>query len=334
MRLEKKMNIGIIDVEELMPEKVVTNDYFGQEELRQKNRMFSGSVERRHMERNELASDYFVQATEKLIKRQNLNPQTDIDMILTNVSIPDQPFTGCGAVVNKKIGGHAKYIFDLQNTGCISFVYLIELAMTYIQAGKAKNALICVGQTAAGRIFGQEDTRQLAQAAIPGDGFAVAYIAPSEDRKIISIEMKNFAEYSEDMYADFDGAKWWEARQVSGRIDFNEDKSAMIVARGNKAVPEMIYQSIKKAGKNIKQLDYLITNQPNKTFLRNWREAVLLPPEKHLDTFEKYANLFGAGIPVTLAEAMKAGKFQAGQLVCLAGFSHACDYSASLLIEW
>lgn len=328
------MNISLIDIEELLPEKIITNDYFGEAEVRQKNRMFSGTIERRHIDRDESAADYLAAAARKLILRLNLNPQTDIDMILTNVSIPDQPFTGCGAVVNKKIEAKAPWIFDLHNTGCISFLYLIDMAKTYMQAKNVRHALICVAQTAGGRIFGQSDTRQLAQAAIPGDGFAVAYVTANEERPILSMEFKNYPQYSEDMYADYNGAKWWEARSCSGKIDFNEDKSAMIVARGNKAVPEMIYKVCGNLKIPTTQIDFLITNQPNKTFLRNWREAAQLPQEKHLDTFEKYANLFGAGIPVTLAEAIKQQKVKKGDLLCLAGFSHACDFSGAALLKW
>lgn len=328
------MTISLIDIEEKMPTKIVLNDYFGEEEIRQKNRMFSGTLERRHIERDEMASDYFSDAALKLCERLNLNPITDIDMILTNVSIPDEAFTGCGAVINKKINGNAKWIFDLHNTGCISFIYLIDMAHMYMQTKGAKSALVCLGQTAGGRIFGQEDTRQLAQAAIPGDGFAVAYLTSSNERPILSLEYKNYPQHSEDMYGNFNGRKWWESRTSSGSIDFNENKSALITARGNKAVPQMIL----KACENIKikstEIDYLITNQPNTTFLRNWREAVLLPKEKHLDTFERYANLFGAGIPVTFAEALKANKIKKNDLICLAGFSHACDYSGAALIRW
>jgi 3-oxoacyl-[acyl-carrier-protein] synthase-3 len=96
----------------------------------------------------------------------------------------------------------------------------------------------------------------------------------------------------------------------------------------------MIHRVCGEVGVPSTAIDYLITNQPNRTFLRNWREAVLLPQEKHLDTFGKYANLFGVGIPITLAEALDAGTIKPGNLVCLAGFSHACDYSAAALLRW
>ena len=117
------MNISLIDVEEYLPEQIIGNEFFGEEEIRRRNRMFSGTSFRRHIRRDELASDYFAVAIKNLMARLNLNPATDIDLILTNVSIPDQPFTGCGAVINKKVEANAKWILDIHNTGCVSFLY-------------------------------------------------------------------------------------------------------------------------------------------------------------------------------------------------------------------
>jgi len=328
------MNISLIDIEEALPGTIIENDYFGEEELRSRNKMFSGTKHRRHIGPRDQASDYFSRAAKILIERLNLNVQEDIEMILTNVSLPDEPFTGCGAVVNKKIGAQAARIVDLHNSGCVSFLYLLDMANTHMVAHGVKHALICVGQSAAGRVFGSADTRLLAQAAIPGDGFAVAYVTNSQDRPVLGIDLKNYPAHSEDMYADCGENKWWEARSVTGRIDFNEDRAALITARGNKAVPAMIHLTCDRLKMKTSEIDYLITNQPNRTFLRNWREACQLPVEKHLDTFEKYANLFGAGIPITLAESLKGGVIKKGDLVCLAGFSHACDYSAAALIRW
>lgn len=328
------MPISLVDIEELMPEQIITNDYFGEEEIRRTNRMFSGTNERRHMGRNELASDYLSIATMRLVERLGLNTKSDIDMIVTNVSIPDEPFTGCGAVINKKIGGNAKWIFDMHNTGCISFVYLVDLVHTYMQAKNVQHAIICIAQTAGGRIFGQDDTKELAQAAIPGDGFAVAYVTNDNFRPFLSFEFENFPEFSEDMKSSFKGRQWWESRESSGSIDFNEDKSAMIIGRGNKTVPKMIKKVCANINIKHSEIDYLITNQPNMNFLRNWREAISLPPERQLHTFDKYANLFGAAIPVNLATFVKNKTIKKGDLICLAGFSHACDYSAAALIKW
>jgi len=327
--------IFLQDVEELLPKNVIENDFFGEPEVRAKNKMFSGTKERRHWDRRELASDHLAQATNTLLERNGLDPKTDIDMILTNVSLPDEPFTGCGAVINKKIKGKIPHVYDIQNTGCISFVYLVEMAHTFMQAGKIKNALICVSQTAGARIFGQEDTRQLAQSAIPGDGCAVALVNNEKGHQFMEFVLNNNPDYSEDMYADYgEEKKWWEHRTHTGCVSFDEEKTGLIIARGNKLVPEAIYAACDKSRVKITDLDYLITNQPNKLFLRNWCEASLMKEDQHLNSFERYANLFGAAIPINLAEESKKGTFKEGDLICLAGFAHAGDFSGATVLKW
>ena len=330
------MNIKLVDIVTAMPETIITNDYFGEAEIREKNRMFSGTKERRHLTRDETASELMAKGISILTKRNPhfIESDGEIDMILTNVSLPDECFTGCGAVVNKKANLKAKYIFDIHNTGCVSFIYLLELAHTYMASGKIKNALICTAQTSAGRVFGQSDTRDLAQSAIPGDGCAVALVSSEEGHSFLGFQLDNFPKFSEDMYGNYGGAKWWEPRSKTGKIDFSEEKTAKIVARGNKLVPESVYKVCDDLKMKVTDLNFFITNQPNKNFLRNWREAIQMSEENHLDTFEKYANLFGAGIPVTLSEAIEESRFKKGDLICLAGFSHAGDYSASTILEW
>jgi len=327
------MNISITDIEEILPIKIVENSFFGDAFSDNKNRMFKGCKERRHIEEKEQSIDYFSKATNNLLKRNETNAN-EIDMILTNVSVPDHIFTGSGAMLNKRIGGKAKWIFDLHNTGCVSFLYMIEVAKSFMISHNVQKVLICTGQTAGGRIFSKESNRNLPQSAIPGDGFAVALIENSEGHEVLTTVQEVFPENSEDMKANYSGKNHWEARVEVGNLEFPEEKISQIIGRGNKLVPKMIYQALKEANLKVTELDYLITNQPNYLFLRNWREAVLLPEERHLNTFSKYSNLFGAGIPVTLAEANKEGKFKKGDLICLAGFSHAGDYAAASLVRW
>jgi len=281
--------IFLQDVEELLPKNVIENDFFGEPEVRAKNKMFSGTKERRHWDRRELASDHLAQATNTLLERNGLDPKTDIDMILTNVSLPDEPFTGCGAVINKKIKGKIPHVYDIQNTGCISF----------------------------------------------GDGCAVALVNNEKGHQFMEFVLNNNPDYSEDMYADYgEEKKWWEHRTHTGCVSFDEEKTGLIIARGNKLVPEAIYAACDKSRVKITDLDYLITNQPNKLFLRNWCEASLMKEDQHLNSFERYANLFGAAIPINLAEESKKGTFKEGDLICLAGFAHAGDFSGATVLKW
>jgi len=92
--------------------------------------------------------------------------------------------------------------------------------------------------------------------------------------------------------------------------------------------------SMMSFGVGAREIDLLVTNQPNPYFLRNWREALQLPQQAHPDTFDMYGNMFGAAIPITLEHAIEAGRLKSGALLALAGFAHAGDYAAATLIRW
>jgi 3-oxoacyl-[acyl-carrier-protein] synthase-3 len=84
----------------------------------------------------------------------------------------------------------------------------------------------------------------------------------------------------------------------------------------------------------VKDIDVLVTNQPNPVFLRNWRESLQLAPEDHVHTFEEHGNLFGAAIPISLERAAALGKLTPGANVVLGGFSHAGDYAGAAVLTW
>jgi len=331
--------IHLVGVASAMPPDIIQNDFFGEALKTTKNRMFMGTQTRRHIDNQTKASDLIVQATRELYERLDLNLTEDLDIIITNVSVPDELFTGCGLVVKKKLGAGARWIIDLHNTGCISFVYMIELARSLMWAYGAKTALICNVQTAGGRIFSQPSIRKKALSAIPGDGCGVGLLM-SDDRSpvkspIISLVQQNHPTFAEDMYSYYeDGRKFWEASMAEGHIDFTDEKAAQITIRGNRIVPAVVREAAKQINIDTKKIDCLVTNQPNSFFLRNWREALQIPPENHLDTFSEYANLFGAAIPINLDVGIKAGRIKEDSLLCLAGFSHAGDYAAAAIIHW
>ncbi|WP_245766751.1 3-oxoacyl-[acyl-carrier-protein] synthase III C-terminal domain-containing protein [Streptomyces colonosanans] len=78
----------------------------------------------------------------------------------------------------------------------------------------------------------------------------------------------------------------------------------------------------------------LVTNQPNRIFLKNWRQALKLDEAQHLDTFDRYGNLYGAAVPVTLDRAARAGALRDGDLVVMSGFAHAGDFAAAAAVRW
>jgi 3-oxoacyl-[acyl-carrier-protein] synthase-3 len=128
--------------------------------------------------------------------------------------------------------------------------------------------------------------------------------------------------------------KWWQAGPGEGSVAFTEGKIAKMLARGNRQVPEIAYAVCDRIGVKPKDLDLFVSNQPNRVFLRNWREALELPKERHVDTFDECGNLFGAGIPINLDRAISDGRLEAQDVVLMAAFAHAGDFAGAAAVRW
>jgi 3-oxoacyl-[acyl-carrier-protein] synthase-3 len=151
----------------------------------------------------------------------------------------------------------------------------------------------------------------------------------------MSVVHRNYGEYADDMLiVRDDGSRWWEPSTRAGYVDFSETKIADIMARANRIVPDVILAACRQAELLPSQIDTLITNQPNRIFLRNWREALQIPKEKHVQTFERHGNLFGAALPICIEEALTTGQLRNRSHLVLGGFSHAGDFAASAVIDW
>jgi 3-oxoacyl-[acyl-carrier-protein] synthase III len=326
--------VSLLGVASYFPERVVTNDFFAPGAASRKG-MFTAPTTRRHVGPEQSAAEMIERAASRLIDEQNLRPAEDIDILFTNVAVPDQAFTGCGAEVAHRIGARPRWIVDLHNTGCVSFIYMLELARLIMSSSDARSALLCNVQNAGGRVYSNAEVRLQPQAPVPGDGCGVGYVAASDVSPILCVMHENHGDCARDMEAAADdGRRYWEPGLRPITIRFTQQRVAAIIERGNRIVPEMIRRACAQAGVLIKDIDLLVTNQPNSIFLRNWREALELPRATHYDTFDKYGNLFGAAIPINIEDALLSKKLTPGALLALGGFSHAGDYTGAALIRW
>ena len=327
-------NVSLLGVASYFPERVVTNEFFAPGAALRRG-MFTAPTTRRHVGPDMAAAEMIQRASTQLFERLALNPARDVDILFTNVAVPDQAFTGCGAEVAHRIGARPRWIIDLHNSGCVAFIYMMDLARTLLRANGVRGALLCTVQNAAGRIFSDPDVRTKSLAPVPGDGCGVGYLALSDVSPILSIVQHCQPEFAADMVACADdGRRYWEPGTSPLSIRFTDARVAAIIERGNRIVPQVVVEACRAAEFQPKDIELLITNQPNPIFLRNWREALELPKERHHDTFDQYGNLFGAGIPINLDDALGHGKLLHGGILALGGFSHAGDYAAASVIRW
>ncbi|MFT4127622.1 MAG: 3-oxoacyl-[acyl-carrier-protein] synthase III C-terminal domain-containing protein, partial [Gordonia sp. (in: high G+C Gram-positive bacteria)] len=296
---------------------------------------FRAPAFRHHAAPDETSADMIVTAAQTLLDRHGAGYLDDVDVVLTHSQLPEVPVRGCVGEVAHRLGLRPTVVLDVHNGGCAAFIHLIEIARALLHTGGGRTALIGLAQNSAAQIFTQEQVRGLAQAAIPGDGAAVATLTLTDTGSpVLGLVTRSYGEYSADMTSvAHPHRKYWEAGPGQIHVGFTEAKITKVLARGNRLVPEVAYQVADAIGTPTSHLDWFITNQPNRIFLRNWREALELPAERHPDTFDECGNLFAVGIPMTL-DALADDRLRSGDLVMLAAFAHAGDFAAAAALRW
>jgi 3-oxoacyl-[acyl-carrier-protein] synthase-3 len=330
--------VSLSDVATYLPGEPIGADYYAQfaetDALRD-NVMFRAPKFRHHVAPDESAIDMVERAAQGLIERHGADVIEAADVLITHTQAPDQAFYGSGGGIAHRLGMRPSWVLDLHNGGCAAFVLALNVARQLLTSGAGHTALIAIAQNAAGQVFDQPGVRRKAQASVPGDGAAVGLVTLSGQSPILDIECRTYGEYAGEMaFAPDPPRKWWQPGPGELCIGFSESKITKVLARGNRQVPEVALAVCDRIGLRSKDIDLLVTNQPNRVFLRNWREALELPAERHRDTFDECGNLFGAGIPINLDRAISDGQVKAGETVVMAGFAHAGDFAAAAALRW
>ena len=336
--MNDQKTVSLLDLSTYLPGAPIGADYYAQfadsDDLRD-NLMFRAPKFRHHVGEDETAVDMVERAAAGLRDRHGADALANVDVLITHSQLPDVPFYGGGGAMAHRLGMKPNWVIDLHNGGCAAFVLGLKLARNLLASGEGRTALVAVAQNSAGTAFDQPTIRRKAQAAVPGDGAAVGLVAVSDESPILDVECRTYGEYAGDMSLAVDPVrKWWQAGPGEGCIGFTESKITKVLARGNRQVPEVALAVCDRIGLAPKDLDLLVTNQPNRVFLRNWRAALELPPERHRDTFDECGNLFAAGIPVNLDRAITEGQVKTGDVVMMAAFAHAGDFAGAAAIKW
>jgi 3-oxoacyl-[acyl-carrier-protein] synthase-3 len=119
------VTISLVGAASYLPRRMVDNTFFPHCDDETGHAMFRGVRLRHHAAPDETAREMIVQAARKLQERLNLRMDRDVDILMTNVTTPDCPFTGCGADVGRALGSRPEWIVDLHNGGCVSLIQML-----------------------------------------------------------------------------------------------------------------------------------------------------------------------------------------------------------------
>lgn len=252
-----------------------------------------------------------------------------LDLIIVGTATPDFFTPSVSCIVQGKLGAEKAMAFDL-SAACSGFVYCVDVADSFIRAGKAKNILVICAETLS-RIIDYTDR---STCVIFGDGAAAAVFQASDaDDGVLTTYMRANGTLGECLKAPILPEEDPLAPGPRAVCDhrFLKMAGSDVFRFTATAVPEAIDAVLHQANMTADQIDWFVLHQANVRILHMITTRYGLNPDKVYVNIDRYGNTSGVSVALCLDEMRKAGKLQPGQHIVICGFGGGLTYGAALI---
>ncbi|MBC7202464.1 MAG: ketoacyl-ACP synthase III [Pusillimonas sp.] len=245
---------------------------------------------------------------------------TDIDLLIVATSTPDVIFPSTACLVQAQLGIRQGAAFDVQAV-CSGFVYALTTADAFIQAGRARTALV-IGAEVFSSILDWDDRRTC---VLFGDGAGAVVLKAADEPGILAAELHA------------DGAQQSILR-AGGRIEAGQVVGDPFVRMDGQAVFKMAVHSLSRsaqdvcrsAGVTLADIDWLVPHQANVRILNFLGKKLGIPAEKIVITLDLHANTSAASVPLALDVARRDGRIKKGDLILMQGVGGGVTWGSVL----
>ena len=253
---------------------------------------------------------------------------SELDLIIVGTATPDFFTPSVSCMVQGKLGASKAMAFDL-SAACSGFVYSVDVADSFIRAGKAKNVLVICAETLS-RIIDYTDR---STCVIFGDGAAAAVFQASEQEGILTTYMRANGTLGECLKAQCLPVEDPLAQGPRAVCDhrFLKMAGSDVFRFTASAVPEAIDAVLHQANMTADQIDWFVLHQANVRILQMVTTRYGLDPKKVYVNIDRYGNTSGVSVALCLDEMRKNGQLKAGQHIVISGFGGGLTYGAALI---
>lgn len=321
---------SLVSIASYVPKKIITN--FDLEKMVETSDDWivkRTGISTRHIAGDdEFTSDLGKNAANLALKRANID-KSEIDAIICATITPDyfcMPSTAC--VIAQKLGLNPGVMaFDI-SAACSGFIYLLQIAKSFIESGIYKNILI-VGAEKLSSIVNWKDRTTC---ILFGDGAGAAVISKSNENEIL------------DVHTASDGSKG-DLLMTPGfgiihppKLENFDKNLQFIKMSGNEvfkiAVQTLTNDVIKILEKNkisSDDIELFVPHQANLRIINAVKEKLNFCDEKCVITVNKFGNTSSASIPMALNDAYENGRLKQGSLILLDAFGGGFTWGSAIL---
>lgn len=255
----------------------------------------------------------------------------ELDLILVTTVTPDMYTPTVSCTIQAKLGAKNAAAFDF-NAACSGFVYAVELADSYIRAGKKKKILI-VSAECLSRVIDYTDRTTC---VLFGDGAGAAVFGASEDGESGVLSTFSIADGWRGSALHIDALPMEPEplrgpRPLTGAQRYLRMDGKEVYRFTAFAVPAAIEKALEGAGRTVEEVDWFVLHQANLRILKMVAKRYGLDENKIYVNLDRFGNTSSASVPLCLAEMKQKGLLHEGQLILLAGFGGGLTYGSALI---
>lgn len=287
----------------------------------------TGIRERRLASESDTSLTLSLSASRQALAVAGLRPE-DLDLIVLATVTPDTFMPSTASLLQRELGATRAAAFDL-GAACSGFVYALNVATQFIQAGTSTTVLV-VGADTLTRFI---DFSDRGTCVLFGDG-AGAVVLQATDAPVGILATLLGSDGRGACHLFVDG--WGGGIIPSDTLDtlnrpYMKMNGREVFKFSVRIMAEAASDVVKRAGLSLSQVDLLIPHQANIRIIDAASERLDLPRERIWANLARYGNTSAASVPICLAEAAEQGALRDGMHLVLVAFGAGLTWAATAL---
>ncbi|MBE5926278.1 MAG: ketoacyl-ACP synthase III [Lachnospiraceae bacterium] len=307
--------IRIVSTGRALPGKVMTNDDMSKIVDTSDEWISSRTgIKQRYFCDGEMNWQLAVESARKAIEKGDIDIN-EIGMVIVATFSPDYAFPSVACLVQKELGLRNDIMaFDL-NAACTGFLYALNVAEGILNSSGEKYALV-IGSEQISTRLNMEDRNTC---VLFGDGAGAAVI-----------ENNVTANYATVMGSDGNtSALICPGQAMENQYITMDGKKVFKFAV--RTVGNVINELLKKTGKTINDIDYVVCHQANERIIKTIIKQFDCEPDKFYMNMSQYGNTSAASIPIAIDEMFEKGLLLKGKTIIMVGFGAGFTWGGMLL---
>jgi 3-oxoacyl-[acyl-carrier-protein] synthase III len=290
----------------------------------------TGIRERRFADPDMVTSDLAVAAARNALADAGCEPE-DVDVLVVATSSPDwiQPATACA--VHQKLGLGRVPAFDV-GAVCTGFVYGLSVVDALLCTRPGYRRALLVGAEMYSKLLDLEDR---GSAVFFGDGAGAVVLSDvPAGHGVLGTYLLADGRGTDIVGVPAGGTRRPPSHAtVDGREHAFRMQGRRVWEFATQAFPEVVYGALKETDLTMSDVDLFILHQANAVMIEACLRSMGVGLEQTHMTVDRYGNTAAASVPITLHDALAAGRIHRGDVVVLAAVGGGMTAGATV-IRW